>query len=308
MDLNALQEGKFEIWYVRFIDPETTESVLIDFMKFPEEDLCRVVFEPGDGEGLVSMDRFKPGTLRASSYTLKLKLGHNEFEPHGLKGAVGEKPKIEFDLTCEPGNLGIDYNPQILKRLKIANMMLATPALEARFSGIVRIDGKEHRYSQVPGTQTHYWGRRFYPGWIYLSCNTFPDSDLIFEINAPQLPLLGIAGGTCFVRYQGREYRFNTLRTSFRNVRVLQDGRKGIWVSELTGGGHKFVFTVTASAEEMLLILDRGGQMVYYTGRADCLCSIHERRGPIWRKKEDVQASHTCAAELAVTGEETTFS
>ena len=299
MDLNGCRGGKFEIWYVKFTDLSSGRHVLFDLMKFKDGDICRIVFEDGQGGGCVCEDRFAAGTLRASRESFEVRLGDNRLDREGARGEAGNGPRIECDLSFEWGSLGFDFNPAIMYKLPLSDMMMASPALDLRVSGTVTVDGVKHHFRDAPGTQTHYWGRRLYPNWIYLSCNTFEESGRVFEVSAPRLPVLGLRG-TAVVRYQGRVYRMNKLRSVLRDVRILADGSQGVWVVEARSGSRRFVFTVTASPGSMLVTHEAGKRKVLYTGHADCYVSVYRRFGPLWRKAEDLSSKSRCAAEIRI--------
>jgi hypothetical protein len=44
---------------------------------------------------------------------------------------------------------------------------------EARFSGTIEIGGERFVVADLPGTFTHYWGRRLMDRWIWLSATQF---------------------------------------------------------------------------------------------------------------------------------------
>ncbi len=295
-DLNRCMGGKFEIWYVKFTDPDTGKHILFDLMHFKEGDTCRIAFEDGEGGGCVFTENYPSGTLQASGESFDVRLGENYLGATGGRGTAGNDPAITCELSWKPGSLGFDFNPAIMYKVPLADMMMVSPALDLLVSGTVKVGDVTHSFWNAPGTQTHYWGRRLYPGWIYLSCNSFERSDLIFEVSAPQLPLLGLRG-TSVVRYDGKLYGMNKLSSVLRDVRILADGSLGNWVVEARSGRHRFVFTVVAEPGSLLVTHEKGKRKVLYTGRADCYASVYRRGLTGWRKVADL-GSNQCAAEM----------
>ncbi len=297
-DLNRCMGGKFEIWYVKFTDPDTGKHVLFDLMHFKTGDICRIAFEDGEGSGCVFTESYPSGTLEASREIFDVHLADNRLDTNGAYGMAGNAPAITCDLNWKQGSLGFDFNPAVMYKAPLADMMMVSPALDLEVSGTVIIGDVTHHFEGAPGTQTHYWGRRLYPGWIYLSCNIFEGSDLIFEVSAPQLPLLGLRG-TAVARYDGKVYGMNKLSSVLRDVRILADGRLGNWVVEARSGRQRFVFTVIAEPGSLLATHEEGKRRVLYTGSAVCYVSVYRLGAFGWRKVEDLYSNH-CAAEMRI--------
>ncbi len=299
MDPNACRDGKFEIWYVKFTDPESGIHVLYDLMHFRDGDLCRIAFEDGRGEGCVFTERYDSGTLVASDETFDVRLGENRLNQAGGTAQAGNDPGIVCDLSFVWGELGFDFNPRLMYRVPLADMMMVSPALDLKVSGTVKLGEREYTFDGAPGTQTHYWGRRLYPNWVYLSCNGSPENDFVFEVSAPRLPLLGLRG-TAVVRHRGTVYGMNDLRAVLHDVRILADGRQGVWVVEAKSRKRRFVVTVIAAPGSMLVTHEKRKRKVLYTGCADCYVSIYRRGLLSWKKMEDFNSLGRCAAETRI--------
>ncbi len=299
MDPNRRMGGNFEIWYVKFTDAVSGIHVLYDLMHFRDGDLCRIAFQDGRGGGCVFTERYPSGALVASRDEFDVRLGENRLSHSGGRAQAGSDPGIACDLSFTWGSLGFDFNPPIMYKVPLADMMMVSPALDLKVSGTVKIGETEYVLEGASGTQTHYWGRRLYPNWVYLSCNSFEESDFVFEVSAPRLPVLGLRG-TAVVRYRGDLYGMNDLRSVLRDVRILEDGRQGVWVVEARSRRRRFVITVNTEPGSLLLTHEKRKRKVLYTGCADCYVSIFRRGLLAWKKIEDISSPGRCAAEMRV--------
>ncbi len=114
-------------------------------------------------------------------------------------------------------------------RVPLAGIMMVSPALDLCITGTVQLGESIYRSMGDPAPRHTRGGAALYPNWIYLSCNLFQESELVFKVSAPKLSLLGLRG-TAAVRHDGQVYGMNRLRTVLHDLRVLRtDGEGSGW-------------------------------------------------------------------------------
>ena len=90
----------------------------------------------------------------------------------GLHASGGRVGRSAWELGWEPGSRRLDARPPTGPFHPGDLELIALP--DVRFSGWVEIDGERFDIDRVPGSLTHYWGRRLSDRWIWISASQFP--------------------------------------------------------------------------------------------------------------------------------------
>jgi hypothetical protein len=86
--------------------------------------------------------------------------------------SLGSAEDISWDLRWTDGDVSVALPPGILARLQpFDTTVIAWP--NARFTGTVRVGSEQFQLDDLPGTFSHYWGRRLADRWVWLSATSF---------------------------------------------------------------------------------------------------------------------------------------
>jgi len=96
-------------------------------------------------------------------------VGATELRPGASHGAVGD---IAWDLRWVEGPTLVTPLHRAVAWLEPLDLSIMIRP-EARFSGTVDVAGERFEMTDLPGTFTHYWGRRLMDRWIWLSATQF---------------------------------------------------------------------------------------------------------------------------------------
>lgn len=147
----------------------------------------------------------------------RIKLGNGLFSSCGAYGSVSSAShQIEWDLIYAPCGTTYHHTSRWLEHLARPSSSLCSPNLDTRFSGWIRVDGREIVLDEEPGCQSHLWGRKHLDDWVWVHSNAFEKyPGTVFEGLAArprragrQLPPIQ----SLYLRHRGAEHRFVRLR------------------------------------------------------------------------------------------------
>ena len=90
----------------------------------------------------------------------------------GLDESHGSLGDIAWDLRWEEGPTLVTPLHKVIAWMEPLDLSIVVHP-EARFSGTIEIGGERFVVTDLPGTFTHYWGRRLMDRWIWLSATQF---------------------------------------------------------------------------------------------------------------------------------------
>ena len=165
-----------------------------------------------------------------------LKLGDGYLSATKAYGRVaGEDHSIAWNLSYSPNETSYHHVPRRLVSLLRPSSLACSPSLDARFTGLITVDGRDFELADEPGCQSHTWGRKHVDDWVWVHSNSFErNPGTVFE---------GLAGlprrlgrklppiQSLFLRHRGEEHRFTRLRMSGQWQRKLG---MGYWSFEAT--------------------------------------------------------------------------
>ncbi|MBI2169668.1 MAG: hypothetical protein HYU28_09265 [Actinobacteria bacterium] len=167
--------GHYEAWYLTLSDRASgrgfwfryTLEAPKDRRREPVAELWGFAFAPGQpargGKRTNPVEWPPRGVMQVGEAVLE--------EGH----AVGQLPDLglSWDLRWDPPATALWHIPGRLGRSRIPSTRVASPSLDVRFSGEVRIDGEAIPLAGAPGCQTHLWGRQHAARWQWGHCNGF---------------------------------------------------------------------------------------------------------------------------------------
>jgi hypothetical protein len=110
-----------------------------------------------------------------------------ELTPQGSHGSVGD---ISWDLHWESGNRLVGPLPRALARHSPLDLSIEIRP-DAVFTGEIRVAGVPYPVDGVPGSLTHYWGRRLADRWLWVSASRFADPAMRVEVSLSRHRLFG---------------------------------------------------------------------------------------------------------------------
>ncbi len=228
----AKREGGFhESWQLRGGDPQKKKSFALDFAIMQSENGFKRTAEVtaiffGESRVLVksttSLD-----TIRSPS--LPLILPDCSFENDATHGLIQNKGhSIEWNLRWVNSTAeGFQRIPEWMRPFHPARTLLDSISPHLKLSGWIKINGREHKFDEQIGTQSHRFGRRKPTDWIWAHCASFSKengepTDLIFEGFTGKLPWVGPFTTpritTLFFRYEGKSYTLSKPIHLFKTV------------------------------------------------------------------------------------------
>lgn len=124
--------------------------------------------------------------------------------PH-FRGRAGE---AEWDIKIE--SAGPVFRPIPATLRGFVGTKIATPHLDARISGTIRVGGEEVRLDGARGTQSHLWGKGYGNGWAWAHASFEGGT---FEGLAGKKPALT----ALYARHGRMQWKLNTLLAAVRN-------------------------------------------------------------------------------------------
>lgn len=190
-DLDA-RGAALEYWFFKFnIDGL---AFLVDFIvRRPKEQAEVRISSWVDGRGRVDHACFPTWDTSAPF----VEIGPNRLGSDSTRGAVAD---IGWDLTYDAGPETVNPVVAPLRWLRPSDLQIINRP-DARFSGTVTIAGRTVSVRQTRGLVSHYWGRRLWDQWWWISVNRFDDPEVAVEAALAQSRFWGMPGASVKLGY-----------------------------------------------------------------------------------------------------------
>jgi len=235
-----------------------------------------------------------------------LQLGEGLFTPSHAVGKVDTGAHhIAWDLRFKPCEKTYHHVPPTLVRLARPASFVCSPNLDARFSGQIIVDGREHLLDDEPGCQSHLWGRKHVDEWVWVHANAFDKHPgTVFE----GLAARPRRGGhrmppiqSLFLRHRGEEHRFVRVRMAEQWQRNLGIG---YWSFAASSTRLRIEGAAQCRLRDMLQVeyRDPDSEPLYCINSevANLKIRLFRRvRGLRWRHVETISARSTAHLEHA---------
>ncbi|MBI5366524.1 MAG: hypothetical protein HZA54_05775 [Planctomycetes bacterium] len=236
----------YEAWYLTLYDPKGERAFWLRYtILMPGGDAAHAeagvwffAFAPESGARPIARKRIRPlAELAAQTDPLAYKLPEGALEPGRttgtLDGADGaDRRRISWDLRFDECPTTYQHLHGTLRALKVSKATVCAPNLDTRFTGEVRIGDEVVKVEGWPGEQSHVWGKRYAPGWIWAHANAFPGPDrVLFEGISSRIPL----GSRLSPPLTSLFFSKNGAETAFRGPRHLLGSRSALWLPKFGG-------------------------------------------------------------------------
>lgn len=236
----------------------------------------------------------------------RLKICEGVFSPSHASGQItNEGRRIAWDLSFVPNNKTYHHVTRAVKMLARPSSFICSPNLDARFTGVINVDGREFILEDEPGCQSHLWGRKRTDEWVWVHSNAFENRpDTVFEGLAARSrvagrtmpPLLSL-----FLRHRGEDHHFTRVRMAEQWRRNLGIG---FWAFSAMNSRIYIEGTAQCRMKDMLQVEydDPDGERLYCLNSevANLKIRIFRRfRGIRWRHVETIKARSTAHLEHA---------
>jgi hypothetical protein len=228
-DLSA-RSAPLEYWFLKIHSGEL--AFLVDFI---------VRRATGKGEVRVSLWHGGVGRVLRSENAKWLAgdgvaIGDDSMDDRRCVGAVED---VEWQLGFEVRDGRAAAGVPVLRLTRPFDLELISRP-RTIFSGHVTVARERFDLLDVPGSLTHYWGRRLPDRWHWISANAFGDSDLVVE------------GSLMRSRVWGRR---PALPIGY--LWIYEDGHEETLISPLTG-----LITIDGGLDDYTLLARRPGREV----------------------------------------------
>jgi hypothetical protein len=221
----------------------------------------------------------------------------------GRVASQGHSIFWDLHFTANPSTYH-HVSPRIYSLIRPSSF-ICSPNLDTRFSGIVRVDGREFVLANEPGCQSHLWGSKHVDDWVWVHSNAFEKhEESVFEGLAARprrsgrlLPPLQ----SLFLRHRGEDHHFVRLRFAEQWQRSLGTG---YWKFSARNTRMYLEGTAQCRMRDMLQAryVDPDGEPLYCLNSevANLKIRIFKRlRGIHWRHCETINAHATAHLEHA---------
>jgi len=308
--------GRYEVYYLTFNHLESGRAFWIRYtLNSPSKDgsepYAQVWFsyfdaaEPGRNFALKRKYSIEKMHVEENLFTLwidgcEISTGH-------IKGHIEDAVhEVRWDLeyTCDdPVHLHL---PKFLYKYQIADTIVLSPGVDAKFSGKIMVDGERLAFDGAPGCQTHIWGKKHAQRWAWGHCNAFDGSPgTVFEGLSVQIRRAGItlpAVNLLFLRHNGREYRFTEVLSA---LRCRSSFDTGYWNFSARQGNILIRGEISCGFRDLVRAdyIDPDGEPSYChnTEVAVAKITIFEKKSAFgkWEEVERLAAPHTMHVEFA---------
>jgi tocopherol cyclase len=131
--------------------------------------------------------------------------------------AIKVRGKLEFEkLTPYPSSL---RSPGIMGWFSYLPFMECNHAIVSanhQVKGTIRVNERDHVFSDGKGYIEKDWGRSFPESWLWLQCNNFNDESSSLFLSVGKIPWCGkfFIGFICFLLIDGKYHTFGTYNSS----------------------------------------------------------------------------------------------
>lgn len=320
-DMNQLQwrglhlghRGHYEGWYITAVDPEQGLGFWMRYTILvpaegvrsisPSASLWGFVFELDDpAAGFQFRDDHPLSAFKSDPKRFALRIADASLDGKSAKGQVGYGSEtMSWDLKLGPSRLSWAHFDPRLYRMGIAKTCVQGPRLDMNISGVVTCRGKRYELKDIPGEQSHLWGKKPTDYYAWAHCNAFEDG-AVFEGLSAKLrkgPWHLPAAGPLLV---SGEDRFE-LRGFFDMFGVKSEQDYGLWTFEAQSRGALLTGRVSSPPERCVAVEyadPQGGPSVFChnTILADIELELFRRVGGRWESKRRYSAEASAAFEI----------
>jgi hypothetical protein len=225
-----------EVWHLKLGTPDGQHSLWLRFTQLVSSNGFKrvsenwmIYFRRGNGREVQRIALKQSHDISALSFSSEegLKVGDARLSAQRTTGTIQSKGRVaEWDLKIHSvHDLTFKLIPEALGRSRLIRSSAATLGEDLRFTGTLKIDGEEIRFSEAPGMLGYHGGAGHAHSWVWGHSNVFVDeqgkpAEFIFEGLSARGQLMGFLPtpkvSSFFFFYRGKNFAFNSLRDALR--------------------------------------------------------------------------------------------
>jgi hypothetical protein len=249
-----------EVWHLKLSTPDGQHCLWLRFAQLVSSNGFKrvaenwaIYFRRGNQREVSRVALKQTQDISALTYSAEtgLKLGDSCLSADRTFGTIQSKGRsISWDFKIHSvHDLTFNLIPEALGRARLVRNSASTLGEDLRFTGTLKIDGEEVRFSEAPGMLGYHGGAGHAHAWVWGHSNVFVDeqgkpAEFIFEGLSARGRFLGIVPtpkvSSFFFFYRGKSYEFNSLRDALRvhSNHTLNEWRFGAEHGPIAFRGH----------------------------------------------------------------------
>ncbi|MDP8256156.1 MAG: tocopherol cyclase family protein [Candidatus Alcyoniella australis] len=260
--------GAYEVYYLKFNHPQSRTAYWLRYtltspltaVGEPYCELWGIFFNAADPSNNFALkDRFAIDRLRWERDRLDLRMADAQLTGNSCSGELVRAEQglsLRWNLRFDSALPAFRHFPtELMYRAKLPKTKVIAPHEHALFRGWIEVCGRRIELDGVPGQQTHIWGSQHGLRWAWGHCNMFDqDPDAIWEGLHAQVKLGTLTSPPMklfYVRCNGRDYKFNSLRQLVSNDSRWELGK---WSFEARGPEAVARGEITSRFEDLICV------------------------------------------------------
>jgi hypothetical protein len=253
--------GHYESWFLRANHATRRTAFWIRYTIFspqgrPQQaigELWAIYFDGERGEIRAAKDEVPIGNCRFATSGLDVRIGGATLVAGALQGGASGAHRIRWNLTYRGGEAPLVFLPERMYAARLPKAKALCTRPQVVFDGALDVDGEAIAIDGWTGSENHNWGSRHTDTYAWGQVAGFDDApDAFLECATARLklgPLWTPPMTIVCLRFEGRDYRMNSLLQSFR--------AKGAWENfdwryASAGGGARIHGRIHAAPEDFV--------------------------------------------------------
>lgn len=178
---------------------------------------------------------------------------------------------------------------------------ILAPHPKIKLSGKIQADGQTFQLQEVPGFQSHLWGKEYAESWVWAHCSSFVEEEAYFEGLSVRIrtgPFVLPPVTLFFLHYRNHTYFLNSMAALLKN---RSRSYIGLWRFWGEGEGIRLEGEATALLQWILGAKYTGPweekRWSHNTKVGDLRLRILEKKGKGWNPLSTLTAQGSCALE-----------
>ena len=304
--------GHYEVYYMKWNDFASRMAYWIRYtmtspapqVGAPYCELWGTFFDASEpGKNFALKNRFPIEKLSWDKDKFGIRIAGAELAMNACHGKIADEAKgnsLEWEVSFDsPDKTFYHLTPQRMYKGDFPKTKALAPHHDARFTGKVIANGREIKFSNARGQQTHLWGVKHAHRWAWGHCNTFKEDDeAVWEGLDGQIKLGPIKSSHLklfYLKYKGKSHYFNVFPKWFTNKSKWELAH---WTFDARDKEIRMVGEISARYEDFVAVtyMDPDGDPLWCnnTELADIKISVYDSAGV---KLGDLTSAMGCASE-----------
>ncbi len=271
--------GHYEVYYLKFNDMESQTAYWLRYtltsplpqISNPYCELWGIFFDAADPKNNFAVkNRFPIDKLSYEKDRFRVGISDAELTINACHGKITDETKgnsLSWDISFDsPGKTYYFFPSERFYTGSFPKTKGLAPHEDARFTGTVVANGREIKFSDAPGQQTHLWGVKHALRWAWGHCNCFKDSPgtlwegldsqvMLGPIKSPHFKLF-------YLKHDGKEYFFNSLPQWFSGKSKWELAK---WTFDIQNKEIRMVGDISGGYEDFVAVTytDPDGELLW---------------------------------------------